>query len=100
MNPVGWLLGWLYERGLWRWTTGRPWTYQLRDWTRHHPLRVWPIVALIAAAFFAGQVQLAAWFGWKAAAFVAFADFMAYVAGHLWWDTLGTHIKDKEDFTP
>ena len=93
---IGWLKA-LYEL-VWRPTTHRPWTYQIRDWTRHHPLRVWPIVAVISTAFFVGQMEAVRLFGWPAAPFVVFADFMAYVAGHLWWDTGSDYVLETDDF--
>lgn len=85
-------------RFFWSRTTKRPWTYQIRDWTLHHPLRVWPAVTAIAAAFVVGQVELTRRFGRRAAPFVLFADFMAFVAGHLWWDTAGAYVKEVDDF--
>ena len=80
----------------WKPTTGRPWTFQLRDWGRHHPLRVWPIAALVVAGFVAGQLLLPMTVGLWALPFVVFADFMAFVGGHLAWGW-GPFTRSVED---
>jgi len=85
-------LGRIYEF-FWRPTTGRPWTYQIRDWTRHHPWRVWPIVALTTTCFVTGEILLPMYFGWKALPFILWTNFMGFVAGHLFWDTAGGYVK-------
>lgn len=90
-------LGWLYEHILWRWTTKRPWTFQLRDWSVHHPFRVWPIVALIVVCGVAGQMFAVTSWGWWALPVVVFVDFLAFLAAHLWWGT-GKFTKPVEDF--
>ena len=90
------LLKRLYER-VWRPTAGRPWTYQLRDFSRHHPFRFWLVFVVTAVILFVGQIQLVIWFGWWAAPFVAFADFMSFVAAHLIWGS-GPFTRPVSDF--
>lgn len=80
---------------LWRPTAGRPWTYEIRDWSDRHPGWALLISVVVAVGFVAGQVILVRLFGWVALPFVLFADFMAFVAGHLFWDTSGSYIKGK-----
>ena len=90
------LLSWLkklYEL-LWRPTAGRPWTYVIRDWTLSHPLWAFIVVSTIAAGFVAGQITLTMSFGVVSLPFVLFADFMAFVAGHLFWDSRSVPKKD------
>ncbi len=79
----------------WRKTSGRPWTYEIRDWTRRHPRWAGVVVGFLVAVFSFGQIALPKMFGWKAAPFVAFADFLALLAGHLFWDTEGPYVKEK-----
>jgi hypothetical protein len=87
----------LYEL-VWRPTAGRPWTYEIRDWCDRHP--IWGLVVAlpVAAGFVAGQVYLVGEFRVWALPFVVFADFMAFVAGHLFWDTAGKYIRPKAHF--
>ena len=33
------------------------------------------------------------YFGWKALHFILWANFMGFVAGHLYWDTAGAYVK-------
>jgi len=84
-----------FYRFFWSHTSGRPWTYEIRDWTERH--RVWGalITGGVTAAFFAGQMLLTIYFGYWSIPFMVWADFMAFVAGHLFWDTDGAYIHMK-----
>ena len=86
------LLKRLYEY-IWRPTSGRPWTYEIRDWCDRHPKWALVIALPVTAGFIAGQVLLVMMFRFWALPFVIFADFMAFVAGHLFWSTTGSYLK-------
>jgi len=82
----------------WRRTSGRPWTYEIRDWSDRYPGAALAIAVPVAAAFVIGQMMFVMWAGWLALPYMLFADFMAFVAGHLYWDTAGRHIRSKSEF--
>jgi len=87
-----------FYRFFWIHTSGRPWTYEIRDWTERH--RIWGalITGGVTTAFFTGQMLLTIYFGYWSIPFMVWADFMAFVAGHLFWDSEGTYIQLKEKF--
>jgi hypothetical protein len=87
----------LYEL-VWRPTAGRPWTYEIRDWCDRHVNWALTIAIPVTASFVVGQMVLVQWAGWFALPFMLFADFMAFVAGHLFWDTAGKYIQPKAHF--
>jgi hypothetical protein len=89
------MIGRLYELA-WRPTTKRPWTFQIRDWASHHPYRVWPIVALCVVVFVGLQMVAPMELGWWALPVVLFADFLAFLAAHLWWG--GGETRPVSDF--
>ena len=93
-------MGWLksFYALFWRPTSGRPWTYEIRDWSERHKGWVYLIIAFVTGSLVAGQLLLPAVVGLWALPFIAFADFMAFVAGHIYWDTSGTYVHTKEEF--
>lgn len=90
-------LGSLYAL-VWMPTAGRPWTYEIRDWSERHKGWAYLIGVSVTGAFVTGQAVLPQMVGMWALPFIGFADFMAFVAGHLFWDTHGVYIHPHEDF--
>ena len=82
----------------WSNTSRRPWTYEIRDWTERHKDWGALIVVGVTTAFVIGQMYLTVHFGYWSIPFVLWADFMAFVAGHLFWDTDGAYIHMKDEF--
>lgn len=80
----------------WRNTSGRPWTYEIRDWVGRHPFWGWLIVCFVVAAGIASQVLSVMTFDLYALPVIIFMDFLAYVGGHLFWDTEGKYVQPHE----
>ena len=66
----------------WSRTSGRPYTYGIRDWSARHPKWAGAIISLIIAGVLATQVL---------------SFFLAFLAGHLFWDTAGAYIPRRRD---
>jgi len=89
---LGYTKMWIFVAKLLGVPRPRPWTYEIRDWSSRHELWTIVIAAPVTAAFILGQMELVIAFGWLALPFVLWADFMAFVAGHLFWDTRGKYL--------
>jgi len=77
------LLGRAYKV-LWSNTTGRPYTYIMRE----HP---WIILSLFIVAL-ASQII------WRYLWVMLPCDFVMILTGHVLWDTAGAYIKYQRDF--
>jgi len=98
MQSIVKLVGAVYAF-LWRNTAGRPWTYEIRDWTTRHPLAAAFFLAGIIGGALAAQLATPFYLGAFAIPIVVFVDFLALLAGHLYWDTAGAYIKPRRYVT-
>lgn len=81
----------------WRRTSGRPWTYEIRDWSHRHSRWAWLIVGFLIVSGVAAQFLSAQLFGLWAVPAIVWFDFMAYLGGHLYWDTSGEYVHTKSE---
>ena len=88
-------MDWLkkFYKFFWSRTSARPWTYEIRDWTIRHPFAAGSIATVTVIGGVTSQVVGVVTFGYWAVPVVVFWDFMAFVGGHLYWDTAGAYVK-------
>jgi hypothetical protein len=82
------ILGWLYKQ-LWSRTTGRPWTYVIRQYTKHQQWARAGAVILYSGLLVPPVLHNL----WVDALVLLTLYFLCFLAGHLWWDTAGKYIK-------
>lgn len=92
-------LGRLYKF-FWARTSARPWTYEIRDWSNHHPFAAGAVVATTIILGLGIELATIVLFApWWAVALslpaVLFWNFMAFIAGHLYWQTAGDFVKES-----
>jgi len=83
----------LYRR-MWKPTTGRPWTYVMRQAVSERPGRAL-LAALLAGAGLCGLVY---WAGWRAVPVALAFWLVGEIRAHLFWDTRGAYIKHRNEF--
>lgn len=75
----------------------RPWTFEIRHWCSRHPLGAIVILGVTVSGWFTAQIEFVMAFGWYAAPLVAFADSLAFFAGHLFWGKC-SHTADRSGY--
>lgn len=83
-------IGGLYKY-LWRHTFGRPWTYVIREWAHRNPLQAILLLPLFIAGAIVAQWKLPHLY------VILPSDFLFFLMGHLFWDTVGAYIKKRRD---
>ena len=77
---------------VWRLFGKRPWTYEIRDWSKRHLGWTMLILGFLIVTLLPGQILLPRIIGWNALPFVVFVNFLFVLGGHLFWDTRGKYI--------
>ncbi len=83
-------------KALWKNTSGRPWTYVMREWVDKHTRISGVILPCLFAGFIAATWPISqATIGWRI--FLTILQAFAWMlTGHLFWDTAGAYIPKRK----
>lgn len=92
ITRLGRILSDLYQ-AIWENTTGWPFTYIVRSESSKRPRTAFLIVVTISSGLIIGAYCITNWL----LEFVMAGWFLTI--GHVYWDTAGSYLKKKSDFT-